>query len=140
MIMDRKPACSHTSGIVGNCPECGRDVVEGDKRYDCVGGALPRGQGVSFEAWLRARCLFGLYKDCLRHVGKAVITPAEMGVLLTGNPIPLPNLFTKDGRSFDTHGILSRHTGRWGIKFVRASQKSGLVRRLIREQRKAKAS
>lgn len=88
--------------VLGKCPLCGRDVVEGKKSYGCVG-------------WkdAQAPCKFAIWKEI---AGKK-ITPVQAGRLLNKKRSALIHGFTgKSGKQFDAFLFL-RDDGSVGFEF-----------------------
>jgi DNA topoisomerase III len=116
---------SHSKEVIGKCPVCGRDVVTGRLDFFCVGRLR---NGRRFEEFIRDRCLFSIYHEQLKRLGKEVITPEEMRTLLAGGKIRLENLKGKSGKVFSCYGLLSCKKGfGWGVEFDFSSDSSGMV-------------
>lgn len=81
------------SSSLGDCPACGGVVREEGDRYAC--------REVS-------RCRFVIFKDQLKRLGKAQVTPQEMSQLLSGKPLPLAGLEDRKGTTFNSQGKLER--------------------------------
>ena len=77
--------------VVGKCPRCGRDVVEGSKGFGCV--------GFRDEA---NKCSFVLWKtNGILATGKKEVTPTMAGKLLKGESVVVTGLKSaKTGKSY----------------------------------------
>lgn len=101
--------CSTMSKVLGRCPECGDDVLEGKQKFYC-------------RKFTKHRCRFSLSKKYFKKWGvNENITAQEMRILLNGDGLTLQNLVTiKNGRMFDCMGFLRwiKQMNRWAIDFV----------------------
>lgn len=81
-----------TPTVVGKCPRCGRDVVEGRKGYGCI-GYKDEGNKCSFVLWKSNKLL---------ETGKKTVTPEQATELLAGNSVVITGLKSaKTGKKYD---------------------------------------
>lgn len=86
--------------ILGQCPECGADVIETAKAFSC-------------SKWKESGCKFSLWKDSLKRLGKETISGKEAIDLLAGKTIKLNKLKGKSGKEFSAGGKLEKDE-KWG--------------------------
>lgn len=102
------------SWIIGKCPECGMEVLEGSRSYYCSSWKHHKTHGLEAK-----RCPFCVWKDTLGRNGKPELTVGEMKELLAGNMINLNLTSIKKNRIFSCKGVLQkRESGKYGITFV----------------------
>lgn len=101
------------SWIIGKCPECGLEVLEGTRSFYCSSWKRHK-QGNAAE-----KCPFTVWKDTLVRNGKPELTVNEMKSLLAGDAIELSLTSCNSNRIFSCKGVLhKRENGKYGIKFV----------------------
>ena len=106
--------------VVGKCPRCGRDVVEGKKGYGCVG-------------FKDTGCGFVIWKTCpILDTGKKFVTPAMAKKLLKGEAIEVSGLQSKEGKPYTGVFILKDDGKHADLKIDFGAQKK-------RKRRKKKA-
>lgn len=92
--------------IVGKCPRCGRDVVEGRKGYGCI--------GFRDEA---NKCSFVLWKtNALLDTGKKSVTPDMASKLLAGESVVISGLKSKAGKSYSGRFTMKDDGERVGLE------------------------
>ena len=106
--------------VVGKCPRCGRDVVEGKKGYGCVGF---KDTGCSFVIWKTSPIL---------DTGKKFVTPAMAKKLLKGQAIEVSGLQSKVGKPYTGVFVLEDDGKHADLKIDFGAQKK-------RKRRKKKA-
>ena len=90
--------------VVGRCPRCGRDVIEGKKAYGCVGY---KDSGCKFVIWKTNQIL---------DTGNKYVTPAMAKKLLKGEAIEVSGLKNKEGRTYTGVFVLEDKDGRTNLK------------------------
>ncbi len=91
--------------VVGKCPRCGKDVVEGSKGFGCVG----------FKD--DPPCKFTIWKtSALLDTGKKSISAAQAKQLLAGKSIIIKGLKSKTGKSYDASFTLEDDGERANLK------------------------
>ena len=82
--------------VVGQCPRCGRDVVEGAKGFGCIGYKDEENP-----------CKFVLWKaPALLANSKKSLSAAQASKLLAGEPITIRGLTSKAGKKYDANFTL----------------------------------
>lgn len=91
--------------VLGECPECGREIVETQKGYGCSG--------------YKEGCKFVIWKDSLSRLGYKNIKLTEARELLAKKLIKLKGLVGKSGKEFDCQGRLAKDPKYgWKIELV----------------------
>lgn len=77
--------------VVGVCPRCGRDIVEGSKGYGCLGYRDEEN-----------KCTFTIWKtNGILEKSKKELTPAHVRDLLTDGKCKVKGLVSKSGSKYD---------------------------------------
>lgn len=95
--------------VVGVCPQCGSEVLDGKQKFYC-------------SKLFKGKCRFSLSKSYFKRWGEnRLLSKEEMRRLLAGDGIILRNLITKkNGNKFDCEGYLIwiPQINCWKIDFV----------------------
>ncbi len=93
--MDGKflPARNSRREVVGKCPRCGNNVVEGKKGFGCTGYK----NGCKFVIWKKPA------SPVFAHV---TFTAANAKAFLSGRPVHKKNLISKAGKSFEADLVM----------------------------------
>lgn len=95
--------------VVGDCPECGRGVIKGQKFYFCSGSTT-------------GNCIFKIPNYCLAELGLETISIQQMKQLLNGDLVKVWELISqREGNpKFDcwTYLNFDKERGYWQIKFL----------------------
>ena len=94
----------NTNKVIGRCPECGHDVIEGKKAYGC-------------SNW-RNGCKFTIWYNQLEKLGMRKISKTNIKKLLKNELINLKLRSAKTGKDFTCKGKLEKEKDKWGIKLV----------------------
>lgn len=94
----------NTNKVIGKCPECGHDVIEGKKAYGC-------------SNW-RNGCKFTIWYNQLEKLGMRKISKTNIKKLLKNELINLKLRSAKTGKDFTCKGKLEKEKDKWGIKLV----------------------
>lgn len=94
----------NTNKVIGKCPECGNDVIEGKKAYGC-------------SNW-RNGCKFTIWYNQLEKLGMRKISKTNIKKLLKNELINLKLRSAKTGKDFTCKGKLEKEKDKWGIKLV----------------------
>lgn len=94
----------NTNEVIGKCPECGHDVIEGKKAYGC-------------SNW-RNGCKFTIWYNQLEKLGMRKISKTNIKKLLKNELINLKLRSAKTGKDFTCKGKLEKEKDKWGIKLV----------------------
>lgn len=94
----------NTNEVIGKCPECGHDVIEGKKAYGC-------------SNW-RNGCKFTIWYNQLEKLGMRKISKTNIKKLLKNELINLKLRSAKTGKDFTCKGKLEKEKDKWGIKLI----------------------
>lgn len=91
--------------LIGKCPYCGKDILEGKKNYYCAG--------------YKKGCKFALWKD----IAGAKLSVKDVKILFSGKNTDIKTCKNKDGKSFKCRFALDKE---YKIKFI--FDKKGVIK------------
>lgn len=102
------PEFEFVSNVIGSCPACGRDVIEGERGFGCVGYKED------------PPCRFTIWKDnALLERNKRKVTAGMAKELLRNGRCDTGTLLSKNGSPFSASFVLEKdETGRYGLKLA----------------------
>jgi len=96
---------------LGECPKCGKDIIEKDKLFLCSGADFHKDE--STGEWSNNGCDYKIFKGGLKKLGKNNITAKEVSNLLHKGKVVVSLKSLKNGKAYNGDMVVDL---KWGVK------------------------